>query len=554
MVGWVRALFTVLLVLTGIPRNDPADQRIVRPASSGLVAVVTYAGTLHVVPLDGSTLVPPGTVLAVSANPRARIADSFPFAPSNDPRSHEQWGLRAVGAKAAWERSTGKEIVVAVLDTGVAPHADLPGLLPGRSFTGDTNPDPNGHGTHVAGIIAAAMGNGLGIAGLAPAVRLLPVQVLDAEGSGDHADIAAGIIWATDSGADVINLSLGGEESSDALSAAVQYAIDKGVIVVAAAGNSGSGSNAPMYPAAYDPVLAVAAAGPDGTAAMFSNSGPYVDLAAPGFAILSTVPDGYDYLSGTSQAAPFVSAAAALLLAAGRAPAEVSALLTKSARDVLPAGRDPYTGSGMLDAAAALGAPPTGATPVPSLPERLPDLPTIPELPTLRPPSLDVPSMAPLVSIITPERLRYGSVFEVAILVANCQKCTLHVDAPRNQTQKINAPERSGVVKVRLRATVSGAVRVATVEGETLASAKFVVESSIEMSKPVPTRGGVTIRGIVRPGRTTVSLERMEQGTWRSLASRQSADGSFVFQVRRSKPGVYRLVTDDGAVSRPFVA
>lgn len=554
MVRLVRTLLTALLLLTGIPLDGPATLRPAPTTPSALVAVVSYAGTLHVVPLDGSTMVPPGTVLAVSTNPRAHIAGSSPFAPSDDPRSHEQWGLRAVGAKAAWERSTGKEIVVAVLDTGVAPHEDLPRLLPGRSFTGGTNPDPNGHGTHVAGIIAAAMGNGLGIAGLAPAVRILPVQVLDADGSGDHADIASGIVWATDNDADVINLSLGGEESSDVLSAAVQYAISKGVIVVAAAGNSGSGSNAPMYPAAYDPVLAVSAAGPDGTAAMFSNSGPYVDIAAPGFAILSTVPDGYDYLSGTSQAAPFVSAAAALLLGAGHTSVEVPNILTSSSRDVLPAGRDPYTGSGMLDVAAALGAPPTGAAPVPSLPELLPGLPAVPELPSLRPPSLDVPTMAPLVSIITPERLRYGSMFEATVLVANCQKCSLHVDAPRNQTQKITAPERSGVVKVRLRAAVSGTVRVATAEGVLLASAKYVVESSIEISKPVATRGNVMIRGVVRPARGTVSLERLERGTWRLLASRQSADGSFVFQVRRSRPGVYRIVANDGAVSRPFTA
>lgn len=550
----MRALLTALLLLTSIPLDHPALPQPVRTAPSPLVAVVSYAGTLRIVPLDGSAAVPPGAVLAISTNPRARVAGSSPFAPSDDPRSHEQWGLRAVGAKAAWERSTGKEIVVAVLDTGVAPHEDLPGLLPGRSFTGGTSPDPNGHGTHVAGIIAAAMDNGLGIAGLAPAVRILPVQVLDADGSGDHADIASGIVWATDNGADVINLSLGGEESSDVLSAAVQYAVSKNVIIVAAAGNSGSGSNAPMYPAAYDPVLAVAAAGPDGTAAMFSNSGSYVDLAAPGFAILSTVPDGYDYLSGTSQAAPFVSAAAALLLGAGRAPVEIPTILAASSRDVLPAGRDPYTGSGMLDVAAALGAPPTSAAPVPSLPELLPNLPTTPELPTLRPPSLDVPAMAPLVSIVAPERLRYGAMFEVTVLVANCRKCVLHVDAPRNQTQKITAPERSGVVKVRLRAAVSGTVRVVTAEGVLLASTKYVVESSIEVSKPVAARGSVTIRGVVRPGRGTVSLERLEQGTWRSLASRQSTDGSFVFQVRRSKPGVYRIAADDGAVSRPFAA
>jgi hypothetical protein len=160
--------------------------------------------------------------------------------------------------------------------------------------------------------------------------------------------------------------------------------------------------------------------------------------------------------------------------------------------------------------------------------------------------------MAPLVSIIAPERLRYGSMFEVSVLVANCRKCALHVDAPHNQTQKITAPERSGVVKVRLRAESSGTVRVTTSEGVTLASAKYVVESSIELSKPVPARGSFTIRGIVRPRRITVSLERLEQGTWRALASRQSTDGSFVFQVRRSKPGVYRIAASDGAVSRPF--
>lgn len=552
----MRSLLTALLLLSGTPHKEHQVDAANRSTteSSKMVVVVDYDGTLLIIPLDGSVQVPPGRVLAISKNPQAHITLSLPFAPSDDPRSHEQWGLRAVGAKAAWELSTGEGVVVAVLDTGVAEHEDLPRLLPGKSFTDGTDPDPNGHGTHVAGIISAAMGNGIGISGLAPAAHILPVQVLDAEGSGAHADIAAGIIWATDNGADIINLSLGGEESSDVLSVAVQYAASKGVILVAAAGNSGAGSNSPMYPAAYDSVLAVAATGPDGTATMFSNSGTYVDIAAPGFAVLSTVPRGYSYMSGTSQAAPFVSAAAALLLSAGRSPSEVADVLATTSRDVLPPGHDPYTGSGMLDVAAALGAPPTGSTPAPSLPAILPELPNIPKLPSLRPPTLDIVPTRPMVSIVAPGRLRHGAMFEITVLVANCVKCELYVVAPRNQRQKITIPELFGIVKVSLRATTSGIVRVVSADDSTLASAEYVVESSIGVFKPVSTRGGFTVRGTVRPWRISISLERLDRGTWRTVANNRATDGIYVFQIRRSKPGVYRVSAEDGSVSRTFTA
>jgi subtilisin family serine protease len=297
----------------------------------------------------------------------------------NDPSWSSQWGPDAIGARGAWAITRGRpEIVVAVLDSGVdLTHPDLRGrLVPGiDTGSGDNDPtDEDGHGTHVAGIIAAASNNGLGVSGVAPGVVLMPVKVMDDDGNIWDSAVAEGIAWAVARGARVVNMSLGGTSDSAAIDAAIDDARAKGVVVVAAAGNHAEGglATAVEEPAAYGPVLAVAAVGdggdalgPPGTAARYthasySNGGPEVDISAPGTSILSTVPtwESSDYrrMSGTSMATPFVSAAAALVLS--RDPSltadQVEAALLATAVDLGPPGPDPETGAGLVRADAAV--------------------------------------------------------------------------------------------------------------------------------------------------------------------------------------------------------
>lgn len=212
---------------------------------------------------------------------------------SNDPRRADLWGLDRLKAQDVWDLSMGEGIAVAVIDTGVAVHEDLSGtVLPGRDFSGqrgDGRNDGHGHGTHVAGTIAASLDNGVGIAGLAPQARILPVKVLNDDGAGTAGEVAQGIIWATDSGADIINLSLGGDTPSAAMETAVRYAIDRGVVVIAAAGNSGNFGSPLSYPASYPGVMAVGATNSADQRAPFSSSNASVDITAPGALILSLI-------------------------------------------------------------------------------------------------------------------------------------------------------------------------------------------------------------------------------------------------------------------------
>jgi type VII secretion-associated serine protease mycosin len=291
-----------------------------------------------------------------------------------DPLRPQQWALDNVPYEEAWSHTNGAGVIVAVVDTGVrADHEDLGGrVLAGHDFVGpgDGRTDPNGHGTHVAGIIAANADNGVGIAGAAPGVHILPVRVLDAGGSGSMSTVAAGIIWAADHGARVINLSLGGDSDSVGVRVAMQYAISKGAIVVAAAGNNGDKPvperNHPTYPGADPEAVAVAAVDASLNHPGFSNTGAYVDLAAPGVGVLSTFSsarNAYAFMDGTSMATPYVSAAAALVVATNPAlkPAQVAATLEDTARDLGPAGPDGAFGHGLVNPLAAVIA----ATPKP---------------------------------------------------------------------------------------------------------------------------------------------------------------------------------------------
>jgi subtilisin family serine protease len=271
-------------------------------------------------------------------------------------------------------------VTVAVIDSGVdASHPDLAGqVLPGADFitgTEGTSVDPHGHGTHVAGTIAALTGNGIGVAGAAPDARILPVRVLGANGSGYMSDVANGIAYAADHGAGVINLSISSTTQVGAVSNAVAYARSKGVVIVAAAGNARRSGSPTSFPAADTGVIAVAATTSDDSVAAYSNRGGYVDVAAPGSDILSTYPGNrYGRMSGTSMAAPHVAAVAAILKDAGHdiTPDQVEQALTTSAVDLGEPGRDDDFGAGRIDAAAALALrtpPSTGpATTEPAMP------------------------------------------------------------------------------------------------------------------------------------------------------------------------------------------
>ncbi|MBC7812053.1 MAG: S8 family serine peptidase, partial [Burkholderiales bacterium] len=243
--------------------------------------------------------------------------------PSSDPRYAEQWSLEVIGAPEAWSElpADAATVVIAIIDSGIcADHPDLQGrILDGWDYIdNDAVPqDEMGHGCGVAGIIAASIDNGEGIAGIAPNARLLPLRVLDANGLGRYSDVAAAVVRATDAGAAIINLSVGGPYPSSILEEAVNYASAHGVMVIAAAGNNGADSV--YYPAAYSSVIAVGAVNADLQPTGFSNHGAEIDVWAPGQDILTTRRDGaYGIASGTSYAAPQVAAVAALEMAFGK--------------------------------------------------------------------------------------------------------------------------------------------------------------------------------------------------------------------------------------------
>jgi subtilisin family serine protease len=279
-----------------------------------------------------------------------------------DPHWTNQWGARLIRAPEAWRVTTGsRAVIIAIVDTGVDAHQpDLRGrLVPGWDFVNDDpNPaDDDGHGTAVAGVAGAAGDNGVGIAGMCWKCRIMPVKVLNGKGHGTHSNVAAGIVWATDHGANVINLSIAARGASAVLASAVAYAIRKGVVVVAAAGNAGR--TARNYPAAYPGVLSVAASnGADGLYG-WSNYGRWVEIAAPGCTYTGKPGPAWTLWCGTSLATPFVAGTAALILS--RFPnlpaARVERAMTRTATHI---GRRVI--SGRLNAALALrslgGSPP----------------------------------------------------------------------------------------------------------------------------------------------------------------------------------------------------
>lgn len=296
----------------------------------------------------------------------------FLLANPNDPKFSKQWALKKMGVTEAWDIQSHEPTTVAVLDSGVEKdHEDLKdNLLTGKHFYVDNKgqlkddndySDEIGHGTHVSGIIAAVSNNGVGVAGVSPYTRILPVKIVGDFGI-DDASIAAGIKYASDKGAQVINMSLSGPDKSEVLVDGVSYAYSKGCTIVAASGNEGD-FLIREYPAALDHVIAVGATdrSPEASTseyiAPFSSAGDYIDVCAPGTRILSTYPTGsYYYESGTSMATPGVVGVAALIKSKNPSadPDTVEKILEWTSLDLGDPGRDQFFGYGRVDALAAL--------------------------------------------------------------------------------------------------------------------------------------------------------------------------------------------------------
>jgi serine protease len=314
-------------------------------------------------------------------------ADMMP----NDTYYSYQWHMPMINMESAWDLSTGTNIIVAVIDGGVAYEnygsfyqaPDLAGtnFVAGYDFVNDdTHPnDDNAHGTHVTGTIAQTTNNNMGVTGVAFNCSIMPVKALDASGNGTYTDITDAIYWAVDHGAHVINMSLGGSATTTALQTACNYAKASGVVVVCAAGNDGS--SAAHYPSAYPSTISVSAVTLDSSYTSYTNYGSTIDICAPGGdlsydldgdgypdGVLQQTHDGsnystfsYYFYDGTSMATPHVSGLAALILAkAGGGfsltPDEVQNILESTSVDLGASGWDQYYGAGLIDAYAAVSA------------------------------------------------------------------------------------------------------------------------------------------------------------------------------------------------------
>ncbi len=290
----------------------------------------------------------------------------------NDPKASEQSGLAIIGAGKAWDLTIGSpNVTIAVIDSGVdLQHPDLQAnLVPGFNAINPGQPpqDDNGHGTHSAGIAAAAGDNGVGVTGSCPRCKIMPIKALDATGGGNGFQVAQGVVWAVDNGAQVINMSLGGEESDVSLEQAVKYALSRNVTVVVAAGNNST--DTPMYPAALPGVISVGSVDVQRQISSFSNYGSWVSVVAPGSGILSTMPvassymtenEGfnpeYDLMDGTSMASPMVAGVVGLIKSRHPqlTPAQIKQRLEGTAIDLGEPGFDLTFANGMVDAFRAL--------------------------------------------------------------------------------------------------------------------------------------------------------------------------------------------------------
>lgn len=396
--GWVSTLVFALVMLAGCQSNeqgllagagDGTQARVASGAARKIVVfqqgVVNQAAQDEILQRTGAVklkalpMINAVVVLASPANDHALKSDTNVLRVENDaiasisgkpappppPAESLPWGIDRIDADLVWDvnhdmsldagANAGAGVTVAVVDTGIdLTHPDLKANIVGSynaiSPTSSAN-DDNGHGTHVAGIIAG-IDNSVGVIGVAPNASLLAVKVLNKRGTGYISDIIEGIQWSVANGAKVINMSLGSSSDVQSFHDACAAAYSQGVVIVAAAGNSGPGSNTVEYPAKYAEVIAVSATDSSNTIASFSSRGPEVEIAAPGVSITSCYKGGgYATMSGTSMASPHVAGVAALIIASGvNGPDAVRACLAQTADDLGAAGSDVLYGNGLVDA------------------------------------------------------------------------------------------------------------------------------------------------------------------------------------------------------------
>lgn len=437
-----------------------------------------------------SILLATGGAAAASAAPVASGLDApihafdWPASAPDDTYFGVQTDLTPIGAPAAWLRTTGNPgVVVAVLDTGIdASHPEFSGrVVPGydaltgqadsTSDFGPTN-DDEGHGTHVSGTIAAAANNGAGIAGIAPNVSIMPVKVLDADGSGDFGGMVTGMNWAIGHGARIITMSLGGTlEPVEA--ASLQRTFDAvyaaGVVVVAASGNDDAAVD--EYPCNFVHVICVGSTTNDGSAvSTFSTRTAALALVAPGEHIASAIPGNqYGYGTGTSMATPHVTGAVALMrsLDPQISVDQVIADLTQTARPLVVGGRNPDSGYGLLQVSAALDLVAGGSPVVTPMPTPTPDASPTPDAiptPTPDPNASPTPtpsaSPAPVVPTLTGSTPRNGSRH---VLRSTRPHLTFSVPMTGISTRTITMIDLSRGRRVTIRISYGASSLVATV-------------------------------------------------------------------------------------------
>ena len=531
-----------------------------------------------------------GVLLVDAPSPRdaeafaARIADEEGvrfaelvqpvYALVDDPLFTEQWNVMRVGATVGWNVTIGTaDVVVAVVDSGVdSTHPDLVGRVDvarGRDFvsgTSDTS-DRYGHGTHVAGIIAANTGNGIDIAGIAPGVTILPIRVLGDTGNGDTYNLARGIRYAAEQGAEVINLSLGTPGAAEILEEAVLYAESRGCLVVAASGNLGTvGLD---YPARYPSVLAVGATDATNSRASFSQYGAELDLMAPGVTTMQPTPQGILSLrpvtgpaatgsrtgrdAGTSMAAPHVSAAAALVrsLYPTWSPATVANRLAATAQDLGQPGKDATTGYGLVRIDVALGASDSGTHDDSPSGIPIPASPVVQMIDSLADPidvfSLDLEAGEELSVGLTGAA---GAVTQVSLLAPGATLTDAPVlsassTGPTMQGTWKHTAIEPGVYRVLVRAVQGGGdYRLAWERG---------FRTRLSASAPSTSRwgGSATIRGVlgravtgagIAGAKVVVDERRWGTSAWKRAASGVTdAEGAFKVSVLPKMRTQYRV-------------
>jgi subtilisin family serine protease len=357
---------TTVLVKLKDKVNANSVESFIRKYNTNLKRTIEQINVLVLKVPDGYTLQKflkelRADLIVSYAEPNIRIDLDEDEISYNDPLFPEQYSLKKVEAGKAWFLNTGKDTVkIAIIDSGVdLEHPDLKAkLLEGYNALDPAKPpkDDVRHGTHVAGIAGAIGNNGVGVAGLASNCKIIPVKVLGAN-SGTLDSISAGLIWAADNGADVVNMSLGTYSENQTLAEAVKYALGKNVVCIATMGNDNTEKK--RYPAAYPGMIAVGSTDENDKKSGFSNYGSWMTVSAPGSNILSTLPTymssgniGYGKLSGTSMAAPLVTGLAGLIRSQHKDmhPKDVSKMLQDSADDLGEIGHDKYFGAGRINA------------------------------------------------------------------------------------------------------------------------------------------------------------------------------------------------------------